>query len=77
MAAAAQAVEYGITAVTLSQTLSGGGKDTEKAGPERPIQRWGRKPERQEGMGAGGRNLLEGMREEPAGAGTGWVSALS
>lgn len=32
---------------------------------------------RQEGLGAGGRNLPEAMREEPAGDGTGWVSALS
>lgn len=36
-----------------------------------------RRGRRQEGLGVGGRNLLEGMREEPAGDGTGWVTALS
>lgn len=70
-AAAAQAVGYGITAVTLSQTLSGGGKDTEKAGPERPIQRWGRKQERQEAGGLGCRRE-ESARGDERRASRGW-----
>lgn len=41
-AAAARAAGYGITAVTLSQTLSGGGKDTEKAGPRGQFRDRGR-----------------------------------
>lgn len=74
---------YGITAVTLSQTLSGGGKDTEKAGPERPIQRWRGGQEGQEGRG-GGRNPLEGRSGDTKGQqavgpawGRGLVSALT
>lgn len=50
-AAAAWAAGYGITAVTLSQTLSGGGKDTEKAGPKRPVQRWGERAGEAGGQG--------------------------
>lgn len=56
-AAAARVAGYGITAVTLSQTLSGGGKDTEKARPERPIQRWGERAGE-----AGGRRVWVGGR---------------
>lgn len=57
--------------MTLSQTLSGGGKDTEKAEPERPIQRWGRKRERQEAGGPGCRRA-ESARGDERRASRGW-----
>lgn len=84
-AAAALAAGYGITAVTLSQTLSGGGKDTEKAGPKRPIQRRGERAGEAGGWRARGWGMQEGRicwgRQEKAqwgGTGLGRVvSALS